>query len=136
MDSATSAARAALLRRAVVLEAVTIIWNAIEAILAVTAGVLASSVALIGFGVDSFVETASGAVVGWRLRSELRSHADEASAEALERRAGRIAGVLLLGLALYIIVTPVAGSSASERKRGKAGSGSRSPGSPRWLCRS
>jgi len=104
MDSATSAARAALLRRAVVLEAVTIIWNAIEAILAVTAGVLASSVALIGFGVDSFVETASGAVVGWRLRSELRSHADEASAEALERRAGRIAGVLLLGLALYIIV--------------------------------
>ena len=60
--------------------------------------------ALVGFGIDSFVETASGAVVGWRLHSELRGHADEASAEALERRAGRIAGVLLLGLAFYIIV--------------------------------
>jgi divalent metal cation (Fe/Co/Zn/Cd) transporter len=43
-------------------------------------------------------------VVGWRLYSELREHAGSAVAEALERRAGRIAGTLLLGLALYIIV--------------------------------
>ena len=54
--------------------------------------------------VDSFVETASAAVVGYRLYSEGSGHADEAGAELLERRAGRIAGVLLLGLALYIIV--------------------------------
>jgi hypothetical protein len=85
MDSATSAARAALLRRAVWLEAVTVAWNTIEGILAVTAGVLASSVALMGFGVDSFVETASAAVVGWRLYSEVSGHADEAGAELLER---------------------------------------------------
>jgi divalent metal cation (Fe/Co/Zn/Cd) transporter len=104
MNSATSAGRAALLRRAVSLEVVTVAWNAIEGILAVTAGVLASSVALVGFGVDSFVETASAAVVGYRLYSEASGHADEAGAEVLERRAGRIAGVLLLGLALYIIV--------------------------------
>ena len=100
----TSAARTALLRRAVVLEAVTVTWNAIEGILAVTAGVLASSVALVGFGIDSFVETASAAVVGYRIYSEVSGHADEAGAELLERRAGRIAGVLLIGLALYIIV--------------------------------
>jgi len=104
MDSATSAARAALLRRAVLLEAVTVAWNAIEGILAVAAGLLSSSVALVGFGVDSFVETGSAAVVGYRLYSEVRGRAGEAGVELLERRAGRIAGVLLVGLALYIIV--------------------------------
>jgi len=104
MDSGAGAGRARLLRRGELLEAMTVAWNAIEGIIAVAAGLLASSVALIGFGVDSFVETASGAVVGWRLHSELSGHADEAGAEALERRAGRIAGALLLGLALYIIV--------------------------------
>lgn len=69
-----------------------------------SAGAFASSVALIGFGIDSFVETASAAVVGWRLRSELKGHADEERAEAMERRAGRIAGALLLGLAFYIVI--------------------------------
>ncbi len=44
--------------------------------------------ALVGFGVDSFVETASGAVVGWRLHVELSGRADEERAEVLERRAG------------------------------------------------
>jgi hypothetical protein len=86
------------LRYAVALEVTTVTWNSIEGILAVTAGVLASSVALVGFGVDSFVETASAAVVGYRLYSEVSGHADEAGVELLERRAGRIAGVLLLGL--------------------------------------
>jgi divalent metal cation (Fe/Co/Zn/Cd) transporter len=104
MDLGAGAGRSALLRRGIWLEVVTIAWNVLEGLLAVAAGVLASSVALIGFGVDSFVETASGVVVGWRLYSELRGHADEAGAEALERRAGRIAGALLLGLALYLVI--------------------------------
>jgi divalent metal cation (Fe/Co/Zn/Cd) transporter len=104
MDLGAGSARTALLRRGGLLEIVTVAWNVLEGVLAVTAGVLASSVALVGFGVDSFVETASGIVVGWRLYSDLRGHADEAGAEALERRTGRIAGALLLGLALYIIV--------------------------------
>jgi divalent metal cation (Fe/Co/Zn/Cd) transporter len=82
----------------------TVGWNAIEGLVAVSAGALASSVALIGFGVDSFVETASGAVVGWRLRAELTGRADHERAEVLERRAGRIAGALLLALAAYIII--------------------------------
>ena len=79
-------------------------WNVLEGVIAVSAGALASSVALIGFGIDSFVETASGAVVGWRLRSELGGHADEAAVERMERRAGRIAGALLLFLATYIVI--------------------------------
>ena len=82
----------------------TVAWNLIEGIIAVAAGVLASSIALIGFGIDSFVETASGAVVGWRLLAELRGRDDHERAERLERRAGRIAGTLLLGLAVYIVI--------------------------------
>jgi divalent metal cation (Fe/Co/Zn/Cd) transporter len=70
----------------------------------VTAGAMVSSVALIGFGIDSFVETASGAVVGWRLWAEATGRADEEHVEQLERRAGRIAGNLLLGLAAYIVI--------------------------------
>lgn len=96
--------RAKLLRRGELLEAATVAWNVLEGIVAVVAGVLASSVALVGFGIDSFVETASAAVVGWRLHAERSGHVDEERAEVLERQAGRIAGVLLLGLAAYIII--------------------------------
>jgi divalent metal cation (Fe/Co/Zn/Cd) transporter len=96
--------REALLHRGVILEGATVGWNVVEGIIAVSAGAIASSVALIGFGVDSFVETASGAVVGWRLRAELNGHSDEERIEELERRAGRIAGALLLGLAVYIVI--------------------------------
>jgi len=96
--------RPRLLQRGVWLAVATVGWNVIEGVIAVAAGMLASSVALIGFGIDSFVETASGAVVGWRLRAELRGHADEERAEVLERRAGRIAGALLLALAVYIVI--------------------------------
>ena len=96
--------RARLLRRGVWLATATVAWNLGEGVIAVSAGALAASVALIGFGVDSFVETASGTVVGWRLRAELTGHADSERAEAMEHRAGKIAGALLLGLAAYIIV--------------------------------
>lgn len=96
--------RATLLRRGVLLEGATVGWNVVEGVIAISAGAIASSVALIGFGVDSFVETASGAVVGWRLRAELNGHADEERIEHLEQRAGRIAGTLLLGLAVYIVI--------------------------------
>ena len=95
--------RRSFLRRGVRLEVLTVGWNVIEGIVAVSAGTLASSIALVAFGIDSFVETASAGVVGWRLRAELRGHADEERAEVLERRAGRIAGALLLGLAFYIM---------------------------------
>ena len=93
-----------LLERGVWLAWATVGWNIVEGVIAVSAGALASSVALIGFGVDSFVETVSGAVVGWRLRAELNGSADHERAEVLERRAGRIAGALLLALSAYIII--------------------------------
>lgn len=96
--------RPQLLRRAVALETATVGWNVVEGMIAVGAGLVASSIALIGFGIDSFVETTSGAVVGWRLWTELVGRVDEVRAEALERRASRIAGGLLLILAVYVVV--------------------------------
>jgi divalent metal cation (Fe/Co/Zn/Cd) transporter len=105
--AAASASRACALRRGVRLEAVTVGWKVLEGIVAVAAGVLASSVALVGFGVDSFVETASGLVVGWRLRAEQIGRPDPERAEVLEHRAGRIAGALLLALAAFIAVDAI-----------------------------
>jgi divalent metal cation (Fe/Co/Zn/Cd) transporter len=95
--------RERLLRRGFQLEIVTIAWNVIEGVVAVAAGSVAGSVALIGFGIDSFVETTSAVVVGWRLRAEIRGQSLE-DAEAVERNASRAAGALLLLLALYITV--------------------------------
>ncbi len=47
-------------------------WNVIEGVVAIAAAALARSVALLGFGIDSFVESASGAVLVWRLLAERR----------------------------------------------------------------
>jgi divalent metal cation (Fe/Co/Zn/Cd) transporter len=87
----------------VALSGLTVGWNVLEGVVALAAGRLASSVALVGFGVDSFIETASGAVVGLRFAYELKGK-DAESAERAERWAGRIAGGLLLALALYLSV--------------------------------
>jgi divalent metal cation (Fe/Co/Zn/Cd) transporter len=96
-----SSARASLLRRGVALEAVTVGYNALEGVIAIVAGLLAGSVALTGFGIDSVIEVSSGALLLWRLRAELGS---ASIAEAVEARASRLAGALLLALAIYIIV--------------------------------
>jgi len=98
-----SATRRALLKRGLWLEAATLAWNVIEGVIAVIAGLLSGSVALIGFGVDSFIETTSAAVVGWRLHVESRGSSPEAT-ERIERVSSRIAGALLLALAAYITV--------------------------------
>jgi divalent metal cation (Fe/Co/Zn/Cd) transporter len=96
--------RMAILRRGVLFEAISVGWNIVEGVIAIAAGAPAASVALIGFGVDSFVETASAAVVGRRLRAELTDDPNDERVERLERGAARIAGALLLGLAGYIVI--------------------------------
>jgi divalent metal cation (Fe/Co/Zn/Cd) transporter len=91
-----------LIKRAYFLSVATVSWNILEGIIAVSAGLLAGSVALLGFGIDSFIETASGAVVGWRFREELRGKSGE-KVEKIEKRALKITSVLLLLLAIYIL---------------------------------
>jgi divalent metal cation (Fe/Co/Zn/Cd) transporter len=102
-ETTLSPTREKLLQRGFLLVTATLAWNIIEGVVAVAAGALSNSVALIGFGIDSFVETASAGVVGWRLRTELRGRSEEET-EALERKTSRVAGALLLLLAVYIVV--------------------------------
>ena len=70
----------------------TILWNSLEAIIAVGAGIIAGSIALVGFGVDSVIEVSSGAIILWRL----------ASGEHREKLALRLVGVSFLALAAYV----------------------------------
>ena len=90
------------LRRGLELEYLTVGWNVLEGIIAVAAGIAAGSIALIGFGVDSFVETISGAVIIWRLMAETRGRHDEDAVERIEERAERLVGIAFLLLAAYV----------------------------------
>jgi len=95
--------RRGLLQRGLWLEYLTVGWNLVEGVIAVGAGVLARSPALIGFGVDSFVESISGSVLIWRLRTELNGDAaDSERFERIEHRAERIVGASFLLLAAYV----------------------------------
>jgi divalent metal cation (Fe/Co/Zn/Cd) transporter len=90
-----TAQRAAFLRRrAFRLEYVTIAWNAVEGIGAIAAGVLAGSVALVAFGLDSSVEVAASLVVVWELRGLDGGR---------ERRALRFIGTGYIVVAIYIL---------------------------------
>ncbi|MER5357484.1 cation transporter [Streptomyces sp. NPDC002785] len=96
------ARRDALTRRIRLLVAATITYNVIEAIVAINAGTIASSTALIGFGLDSVIEVSSAAAVAWQF-----SAADHAVREAREQRTLRIIAVSFLALALYVSVDSV-----------------------------
>lgn len=90
------------LRRGLQLAYLTVGWNVVEGVIAVAAGVAAGSIALIGFGVDSFVETISGAVIIWRLRAETGGNHDDDALERIEERAERLVGAAFLLLAAYV----------------------------------
>lgn len=74
-------------------------WNVVEGIVAITAGVRASSVALVGFGLDSFIEVTAAGVLIWRIRAGEESE----RAESRERFARRVIGVTFLTLAAYVL---------------------------------
>jgi divalent metal cation (Fe/Co/Zn/Cd) transporter len=80
------------------LEYFTIAWNSLEGLIAVTAGAIAGSIALVGFGVDSFIEVTSGAALLWRMSLD----ADETRREHIELVSLRIVGACFLGLAVYV----------------------------------
>jgi divalent metal cation (Fe/Co/Zn/Cd) transporter len=89
------------------LEYLTIGWNTVEGLVAVSAAVAAGSVALLGFGIDSFVECASGGVLVWRLLSERRGMGRD-EVERLDARAHKLVGASLFLLAAYVAVDAVA----------------------------
>jgi divalent metal cation (Fe/Co/Zn/Cd) transporter len=102
-DPAGTAAGDRWRRRGLRLAALTIAWNAAEAAVAVSAGIAAGSIALVGFGFDSVIEVLSSWVVMWQLRGELRGGYDEDR----ERRALRFIGITFFVLAGYVTVEAV-----------------------------
>jgi divalent metal cation (Fe/Co/Zn/Cd) transporter len=107
------------IRYALRLEYLTVGWNVVEGIIAVTAAVIAGSVALLGFGIDSFVESASGAVLVWRLLAEQRG-ADAEEVERLDARAHKLVGASLFLLAAYVSFEAVAALWTKEAPRPSA----------------
>ncbi len=91
----SSVERTGHLRHGRKLEYFTIGWNVVEAGIAIGAGWLAGSIALVGFGVDSLIESLSGAVLLWRLFSPAHD-------ESREQTAIKLVGISFLILAAYV----------------------------------
>jgi divalent metal cation (Fe/Co/Zn/Cd) transporter len=102
------ATRQRLLRRAHLLLYLTVAWNVVEGLVAVASGVVAGSIALVGFGLDSFIEVFAASVLIWRLRYEGEG------AEKAERRALFLIGVTFWLLAAYIVVEAGSGLARAE----------------------
>ena len=81
------------------LTALTIAWNSAEAVVAIVSGLLAGSIALVGFGLDSVVEVSSAFVIVWRLS---RHGTDHAANERAEKRAVRLIAVSFVAIACYV----------------------------------
>lgn len=81
------------------LEYFTIAYNSLEGLVSIIAGLIAGSVSLVGFGIDSVIEMISGAALIWRLGHDL----NPAKRESAERMTLRIVGSCFIALALYIL---------------------------------
>jgi len=90
--------RSVLLRRGRTLEYATVGYNVLEGVIAIGSGLLAGSIALVGFGIDSGIEVLSGLILLWRLNSRR----DEEERERVEVRALTLVGWSFLILAAYV----------------------------------
>lgn len=99
MAIATARNREALVLRGRRLEYFTIAYNSLEGLISITAGAVAGSVSLVGFGLDSLIEVTSGAAILWRLHHDF----DVARRKQVERTSLRIVGWCFVALALYIL---------------------------------
>src|SRR5258708_35149586 len=87
-----------LVRQGQRLEYFTIAWNSLEALVSIVAGLIAGSVSLVGFGLDSLIEVASGVALLWGLHHDL----NPSRREQVERTTLRIVGWCFIALTLYI----------------------------------
>ena len=99
MEASAVFARTRAIKLGRALQHLTIAWNSAECLVALAAGFVAGSIALVGFGFDSAVEVTSSLAALWRLRND----ADEGGREAAERRTLRIIGLCFLLLAAYVL---------------------------------
>jgi divalent metal cation (Fe/Co/Zn/Cd) transporter len=103
--------RSSVLRAALRVQIVTIVWVVIEAAIAICAGIVTRSLLLVAFGIDSAIELASAIVVfrRFRIESHEKFAGDLNDAGAIERKAARIAGYLLFLLSAYVLVQAIFG---------------------------
>ena len=99
MRATGTANREVYVRRGERLEYFTIGYNTLEGVTSIVAGLIARSVSLVGFGLDSLIEVTSGAALLWRLHNDL----DLSRREQVERAALRTVGACFIALALYIL---------------------------------
>ena len=99
MRATGTANREVYVRRGERLEYFTIGYNTLEGVTSIVAGLIARSVSLVGFGLDSLIEVTSGAAMLWRLHHDL----DLSRREQAERAALRTVGACFIALALYIL---------------------------------
>ena len=91
--------RAEVLQQGLRLEYFSLAWNVLETVVGLAAGIAAGSVALIGFALDSVVESSSAGVLVWRIRSEQKGRR---TSEDAERKAVRLIAVAFFALAVYV----------------------------------
>ncbi len=90
--------RQAMARRGKRLEYFTIAWNTLEGLVAIISGLMAGSISLVGFGIDSFIEVTSGGTLLWRMSVD----EDEPRREQNEKRSLKIVGICFIALAIYV----------------------------------
>ena len=100
MESVLPVPTAATLHRIRLIQAITIAWMSVEAVMSLSAAWTAHSPAVLAFGGDSAIELLSAVVVYWRFRSKW-------SDERTEKLAARITGNLLFALAAYVVIVAV-----------------------------
>ena len=111
-----NAERATLVRRGLLLNYATIAYNVIEAVVSLVAGIVAGSVALVGFGFDSVIEVTASGAAQWRLRVD----EDHARRDRVERTTRRVIGWSFMALAAYVAVDSVLTLWNRERPEGSA----------------
>lgn len=89
------------------MEYLSLAWNSLEAVAAIAAGLIAGSIALVGFGLDSVIECFSGGVLLWRLREGIEG-------ERREQVALRLVGVSFLALAIYVAYDAISSLARHE----------------------
>jgi cation diffusion facilitator family transporter len=106
--------RHTLVKRGLHLEYLTVGWNLVEGFVSVAIALVAGSVALLGFGIDSFVEMTSGLILIWRLRAE-RYVQDREQIERLDQRAHKLVGLSLFLLAGFVVFEATKALITAER---------------------
>ncbi|HZU12095.1 MAG TPA: cation transporter [Chloroflexota bacterium] len=108
------ASRVAAVRSGIRIEVFTVVWMVIEAAVSLGAGIVAGSILLTAFGLDSVIELISGSVLLWRLSFE--SGGGEAErVERVERIATRVVAVTLALLCVYVVVSSIHGLATQAK---------------------